>query len=1299
MDSSLPNSAEGTDRSFNPEIVPDSPCVVPNAPFGQTNGLFASAGISVSSVDSAAGSFTTEQLPNRRASDSFSRIRPLLPRSLIDLSFPAVPEIADTDILPIRSEFPLNPTGTLMNGTGRTSVDHTPGPGSRTPGQPGSRFRIHQKNIPSTPVESKMAGTLFLPAEPTSASINSIRNDARLFFDVQFRSMDLPQRKTSCVKFLIDSRAEISAISYQDFLQSVKSLSRLYPTKIRLHNFDNSRLRKPKGQVNLKISVGREWVNANFQIVSNSCQSVLGAPELRNLKLLLDMGAGTIIGSADSQMESFDFREQNSDKTGEICPKILKPLVEKHVIQTCELDGRVSATLLNSDRDPELDKLTWKFPKLFTEGVGIYSGEEHSIRLKPDAVPTRSRMREAPQAYAQLAADEIESMLKDGLCEQIKSSNWVSPIHYVKKDGKCVRVTVDFSTGLNKAIIPVSHPLPRPSDIYQRTKHASHLSKLDLSKGYWHINLSKESRPLTAFITPSHGLLQFTHLPMGMIDSGAVFCRAVEQTLRGLNGVDSYIDDILIYGKSKEEHDSNLLAICSALEKAGFRLNKKKILICKTTLPMLGSILHAKGRAGLEISIDPKKTEAISKFPVPTSVTGIKSFLGACQRTHVSSFAHVAEPLTHLTRKGIPFEWTQDCQSAFKVLKAKIVNAIELTLFDPTFPILLRTDASDYGLGAELLLIKDGKECPVTFAARTLSSAERNYSTPEKEALAAVWAIDKQFSKYLLGHHFIIESDQSSLTVLLSRFSACASQWIQRWTEKLWKYDFESRHISGTENKVADFLSRIHYDEPLSTNEGNYALDDDDSKVIFCSISGIPISDFVESTATDQILQDVIKFQTKNWPAKASLSPELRPFYKSCLSLSVEGGLLLKGSCLCVPSELRKRTLELLHLGHPGITRMLQQYRLNYFWPGGNSSVKEFCELCGPCRSSDAVKPQEAVPTGAIPPPDGPWTELSLDITGPFANIPFSKRLIVILQDYFSKYPVILLTEKITSKIIIRWMKMVLSLFGNPLKIRSDNGPQFISTEFAEFLESRNIAHDRSPVYHPQSNGLVEVFNRYLKRGIQKYSFYSTDFTEKVDELLVHFRCTAPENSVSPAELLFGWRLRPTWAAYNHFLLPRGRADVDQTGKMDLHQLKLAERRRICKEKFARRKYGTSESTKSLKPYVVGNWVTVKLPSSPKGCCPRSKPLRVEKVLGNWRYFLSDGMVYNARRMARFFPMEHGDDFLQEWYSWDSQDQPEVPPLDHQPIAVPPAHAPEDFGFEPQPQAIAAAPAVVRRST
>ncbi len=333
--------------------------------------------------------------------------------------------------------------------------------------------------------------------------------------------------------------------------------------------------------------------------------------------------------------------------------------------------------------------------------------------------------------------------------------------------------------------------------------------------------------------------------------------------------------------------------------------------------------------------------------------------------------------------------------------------------------------------------------------------------------------------------------------------------------------------------------------------------------------------------------------------------------------------------------------------------------------------------------------PQENIPVGAILPLSEPWTELSLDITGPFASAPKSQRFIVVLQDYFSKYPVCLLTEVITSKWIIQWMKEVFNYFGNPLKICSDNGPQFILEEMAEFFASRNIFHDTSPIYSPQSNGLVEVFNWYLKHGIQKFSFYSDGWTQKVDELLVHFRCTAPEHSVSPSELLFGWRLRPTWSAYNRFLLPRGRADIDFAKEKNISQLKLMERNQIARDKFQHRRYGQNFYG-SIRPYLVGTWVTVKLPPGvPKGDIPRSRQLRVEKILRNWRYMLSDGKVYNARRMSRFFPSHLGDDFLMDWYDPDIDVMPAVPP----PVPNAPAdpilhqsertrHAPRRYGYD-----------------
>ncbi|MCP4342678.1 MAG: hypothetical protein GY799_28300, partial [Desulfobulbaceae bacterium] len=208
--------------------------------------------------------------------------------------------------------------------------------------------------------------------------------------------------------------------------------------------------------------------------------------------------------------------------------------------------------------------------------------------------------------------------------------------------------------------------------------------------------------------------------------------------------------------------------------------------------------------------------------------------------------------------------------------------------FDPSFPILLQTDASDYGIRAELLLLKNGKECPVTFAARTLSPVERNYSTPEKEALAAVWAIDKKFPKYLLGHHFVIESDQSSLTVLLYHFSTRA---LQQTGLRNFGNTTSNPNISLGQRIRSLMLNKV-----------------DDSKVIFCLITGIPISDFIKSTANDPDLQTVIGFCLHGWPAKASIPPQLHSYFKQRLSLSVEGGLLLKGTCLCVPLELHKRT-------------------------------------------------------------------------------------------------------------------------------------------------------------------------------------------------------------------------------------------------------------------------------------------------------------------------------------------------------------------------------------------------------
>ncbi|MCP4336999.1 MAG: hypothetical protein GY679_04100, partial [Mycoplasma sp.] len=499
-----------------------------------------------------------------------------------------------------------------------------------------------------------------------------------------------------------------------------------------------------------------EAIPASFQVMEIG-PSVLCGPEMKAMGLILNMAT-----------------RQVTFNTGKIAPITVEPC---SVHSMFPLEHTIAVTEVQCP-DSEVQALQDRFPKLFSPGIGLYTGPEHKICLKPDTIPHRSRMREAPFAFIEMAREEIESMLKDGLVEHVNRSEWVALVHYVKKPGNLVRVTVDFSTCLNKAIQLVIQLLPHPTDIFQSVRKAKYLSKLDIAKGYWHIPLHKQSKPITAFLTPSHGLLQFTRLLMGMIDSGAVFCKAIEETLQGLNGVESYVDDILIYRWMWKEHDKNLHSACRRLQNAGFKINLSKISICKQPLSMLWSILMVTP-GGIKISIDPKKTEAIAKTPIPTTVTHVRYFLGACERTHIPWFAMDSEPLTNLTWKNVPFIWSEDCQLAFDALKSSMIHTAYLMLFDLELPVLLCTDASDYSLRACLFMIKDGEPLPVSFTAQMLCPAERNYSTSEKEALAGVWVIDKQFSKYLHGIHFTIESNQSSLMTLLIQHSARASQRIQ----------------------------------------------------------------------------------------------------------------------------------------------------------------------------------------------------------------------------------------------------------------------------------------------------------------------------------------------------------------------------------------------------------------------------------------------------------------------------------------------------------------------------------------
>ncbi|MCP4338842.1 MAG: hypothetical protein GY799_08130, partial [Desulfobulbaceae bacterium] len=378
----------------------------------------------------------------------------------------------------------------------------------------------------------------------------------------------------------------------------------------------------------------------------------------------------------------------------------------------------------------------------------------------------------------------LDKQFEEGIFVKSDKAEFIHSLHYVgKPDGDC-RPTVDFKPGINKWIIPSKHPLPRTMDILHRLSDYKFFSKLDISQAYHHVALDPESQPLTAFISPWHGLCMYTRMPMGMSDSGDTFQMTVENTLSGIDGVFAYSDDILIGGKTREEHDLHLREVMDRLDKQNYRLKKSKLTIAQQKVNMLGHTISVDESGVTTLAPDQKNVESLLKLPEPKDIQGVHQVHGAFgfYRQFIPDFAEIMEPILELTRKGVPFVWSDQCGTAFQILKKKIASPQVLVPFDLNRETFLTTDASDAGLGAVLSQMVDGVERPIAFAAKTLNEAQRNYSTPEWEALAVVWATE-HFEKFLLGHHFTIRTDQISLKTLMTRFSDStrASKWIARW--------------------------------------------------------------------------------------------------------------------------------------------------------------------------------------------------------------------------------------------------------------------------------------------------------------------------------------------------------------------------------------------------------------------------------------------------------------------------------------------------------------------------------------
>ena len=883
---------------------------------------------------------------------------------------------------------------------------------------------------------------------------------------------------------LLDTGARINVMSYR-FFRRLRDKT-LNKTEDVLRCANNSPL-IIKGRTELEVNIGLKNQKVMFVVVEDINTDVLGGIEMQR-QFGIEL---TWVETSSPASRTFE----------------INSIEAKFGSNTTDEERFARAILtLKIQQNGILRDLIWKNRSVFMAhkwDIGCTPLIKHVIQTSGRPInckPYRQSVHLEPKIN-----EVIENLRKSGVIRECNSP-WNTPLVCVWKKGKEeVRLCLDFRE-LNKVTERQAFPMPNISEMLDYLGGAKYFSSIDLGNAYYQVELDSESQLKTAFSTKT-GQFCFQRMPFGIAAAPGTFQELMTKVLRGLEGTMVYLDDILVFATSMEEHYSRLDKVLERVGKAGLRINPEKCHFLKEELKFLGHIINKSG-----VQTDPSKTEAIRTFERPQCVKGLRSFLGICNyyRRFIKNYSTKAKALEEMcgqTEKKL--QWPERCDEAFREMKEALQSPPILAFPDFRKQFILDTDASFDTIGAVLAQQgDDGLERVVAYGSHSMNNHEKGYCITRKELLA-VYYFCQHFKHYLYGKRFILRTDHKALTFMSTTKKPITAQF-QTWMNFLSSLDMKLEYRKGIEHSNADALSRTVCGTCTQclTNHEDPKTDKNRTRMI--------------NTMMDENSLDWQKNSAEIMEIKKRLETGNTDKF-----VIIDGTIKTRSGRIWIPLERRTEKINETHkmLSHAGADKTFLYLANNYDMADMKDSVKDCVSRCEACQRVKVLTTKTKEDTMNLSAKEA-FEKIYIDICGPLQETFRKKRYILAIIDQYSRY--ISLTaitrqdEETLKRVILNvWIKK----FGAPREIHTDCGRTFESTTLRKMMADRNIKHCLSSPYHHNTNGLVERQFRTIRDYINASLKDKTkrDWEEIIPDIEFTLNATVQKTTgKSPAQIIFG---------------------------------------------------------------------------------------------------------------------------------------------------------------------------------